>query len=110
MEITNLLARFQPIRERADSNDTGSRRNDRTEVRAGSGRDRVSLSPEAKRAASMAEDAVVRQRQLRVNEIKERVANGTYEVDSQLVAKTLLQKEPEFFIFGIAEGGEQPQV
>lgn len=107
MEITSFLARFQPLREKVDSSDTGARRNDKTETRSDSSRDRVSLSPEAKLAASQAAEAAASQRQFKVNEIKEQVDNGTYEVDSQHIAKKLIQKDPEFFMAGIAEAGEQ---
>jgi len=110
MEITSFLARLQPSREKADSSETGARRKVNTETRSGSGRDRVSLSPEAKRAASQAAEASARQRQLKVNNIKESVENGAYEVDSQKIAKKLIEQDPEFFLAGIKTAGPGEEI
>lgn len=107
MEISSLLTGILTYREKADSSETGARRANKADTGSSSGKDRVSLSPEARRVASLVADATARQRQLKVNEIKERVVNGTYEVDSSTIAQKLIQQDPEFFMSGLVQASEE---
>jgi negative regulator of flagellin synthesis FlgM len=109
MEISSLLTGIQSYREKADSSETGARRASKNETSSMTGQDRVSLSPEARRAASQVVDATARQRQRKVNEIKERVESGTYEVDSKAIAQKLIQQDPEFFLAGIVAASEETE-
>lgn len=98
----NTLGPYRAQLERADAStrspqDVAARTQAQPAAQAAG--DRVSVSAaallrtEAYKAAQNAPDI----RQTKVNEIKERVEAGTYQVDSRNVAKKLLQNEVELF-------------
>lgn len=100
----NTLGTYRSQLERADASarsvqDAASAARTQTQPAAQAAGDRVSVSAaallrtEAYKAAQNAPDI----RQAKVNDIKERLDAGTYQVDSRNVAKKLLQSEVGLF-------------
>lgn len=100
MEIKNATSTLvDPYRNRLEA--TGQEIKDRARQTEGAPRqaqgDRISLSPEAllhteARAAAMSTPDI---RRGKVDSVRERLAAGTYTVDSKNIAKKLLQSDAE---------------
>lgn len=98
MEIKNsLLNNVDAYRTRLENQpDAASQRaRQGAAVRPGAQGDRISLSPEAllRTEAHAAVSAAPDVRADKVNAIKERIASGEYSVDSQNIARKLLQSD-----------------
>ncbi len=100
MHIKNLLNTLDPYQaklEKAEHKNVGEARKKGNDARASG--DRVSLSDTARMRTEAYSGALAAPdiRREKVTELKQKVEAGTYEINSQDIARKLLQDEVDFF-------------